>query len=238
MTCCDTNKEGTRDVNSCECVLLPRYGGLAWIAQILALIAIFFSLGYWFVFLLGIVCMALIQLIYCRRHNIGCLYLYVAIAAVCGLCFLANALFIFRDWRGKEHCWGIMFPQQDNDSLYYDYTNDTWEKPVNDYDGCHWALWGSMNLVGGILWACTALCLCCHTWSGRHEKLQELLYATPEPVAVLEIPTRPSDTPQPQTETVAIQPVEVEVEAEPRVEDAPILSGSAVVLVSEADNKV
>ena len=172
--------------------------------------------------------MGLIQVIYCCRHRKGCLWTYVAFAAMCALLYLANASTIFRFWSSEPTCWGILFPEAD-------VTNE-----------CQWILWGTMNALAGTFWLCTALCLCFHLLGNRHDQLLAEMYTIPpvEATMVLSVAEAPvTSEPSADLELAATQPVaEVTaqlVEVDTPLGNVPIISGNNVVLVSNestADN--
>lgn len=147
-------------------------------AQGLAIVAIFFSWGFWVTGLLGFAAFVMLQVAWCCRMN------------KCGL--IAAGVFACLDAAGCAAV-GIYllatFAGEDDDSYYY-YSED--DDTVFYYDSSAATAWGVVCLIGAFLWTGVGVCtfvFACSRLERLNQKARSEKEANETPVVV--VPDQP-----------------------------------------------
>lgn len=156
--CCDKNRDNS------ICICLPYVDGFMIAAQVISIIAFLISWLWWVTFVVGLICLVLLQLLWCCRQNKIGLYISAGISALAGVtCTIAGIVMIIV-W--KDQAWCSIFTLTDGYSYYDDYSNYS-----NDY--CSEESWAVAAFVTAVLWFSTTGCILYFIKSGRHAKWEE-----------------------------------------------------------------
>jgi len=170
MGCCNKIKEGDRDylegVEPCcvrgkRCVCLPYDDPFLMTAQILTIVAVFFSWVWWVSFIISFVGLVLYQVLWCCRQNGGSLYGSAAAAGVTALSHLGAGIYVLVAFRFPKKSFCSPFDLWSTKSDYHN----------NDY--CREKLWATIAFVCTALWAAAFACLVHFVRSGRHAKWEK-----------------------------------------------------------------
>jgi len=151
----------------------PYVDGYMITAQIISIVAFVISWLWWVTFIVGGICLVLLQVIWCCRQNKIGLYISAGISFVAAItCTIAGIIMIVV-WKDKKECyiWHLDYDDDDDwrESEYY-YR----EKP----DYCEEGIWAVVAFVTALLWFATSGCILYFVKSGRHTKWEEKLQAT------------------------------------------------------------
>jgi len=167
--CCDHHHS---DVSICKC--LPYVDGYMITAQIISIVAFLISWLWWVTFIVGGICLVLLQVIWCCRQNKIGLYISAGISFVAAItCTVAGIVMIIL-WKDNVYCqiWLLTDGYDGND--YYTPDKGYPEKP----DYCEEGIWAAVAFVTALLWFATSGCILYFVKSGRHTKWEEKLQAT------------------------------------------------------------
>jgi len=182
-TCCgrkrraENNDDG--ELEACcggqRCVCFPYDDGYMIAAQIISIVAFLVSWIWWVTFLIGLGCMATLQIMWCCRPNkIGVLASSGLAVLASAMCFVAGIIMLVL-WKDKRYCEVFVFDgsgSYDDDysgsyySNYYLTPNPAYEHP----DYCREGAWSIVAFVTGIMWFAVAGCIFYFVKSGRHAK--------------------------------------------------------------------
>jgi len=134
------------------------------VAQIISIFAFLVSWIWWLTFLIGLVCMAILQIIWCCRQNkIGLLASSGLAALASVMCFVAGIIMLVL-WKDKRYCQIFVFDSNHSwkdDDDFYDYQR---------HDHCREGAWSIVAFFTGIMWFTVAGCIFYFVKSGRHAK--------------------------------------------------------------------
>ena len=184
MGCCNKDNEKTPDdVDTCcgirgkRCICLPYDDGFAILAQILTIIALFFSWIWWPTLIISILGMILFQIFWCCRQTSCSLYLPTAVAAIASLASLNVAIYAFVRMRSASYCIPFVMYQSkyifDDDALLT-LNDDEYINYLRNLDDCREKTWGIIATICSALWAAAAICLFWFVKSGRHARWEEI----------------------------------------------------------------
>jgi hypothetical protein len=163
MGCCNRYKVDDTDipVQSCcsvrgkRCFCLPYDDPWMITAQILTMIAPFFSWVWWPTLIINIVGLVMFQVPWFCRQTEGLLYGSAAVAGLTALCQLGLGIYVLVAWN---------FPKKSYCETFFLYSSaNSW---IND--SCQEEIWGTSAIVCAVLWAATFGCLVHFIRSGRH----------------------------------------------------------------------
>jgi len=175
---CGCNKENNddgereRELETCcggqRCVCFPYDDGYMIAAQIISIVAFLVSWIWWVTFLIGLGCMATLQIMWCCRPNkIGVLASSALAMLASVMCFVAGIIMLIL-WKDKRYCEVFVFDGSGTrDDDYYDYYDDDTYR-LRDY--CREGAWSIVAFVTGIMWFAVAGCIFYFVKSGRHAK--------------------------------------------------------------------
>jgi len=160
------------DVRICKC--LPYVDGYMITAQIISIVAFLISWIWWVTFIVGGICLVLLQVIWCCRQNKIGLYISAGISFVAAItCTIAGIVMIVV-WKDKRYCeiWRLT----DDDDYNNNWTPSEYQPTRPDY--CKEGIWAVVAFGTALLWFATSGCILYFVKSGRHTKWEEKLQAT------------------------------------------------------------
>jgi Zn-dependent protease with chaperone function len=168
MGCWNNNKVEDTDipVQSCcsvrgkRCFCLPYDDPFMITAQILAILAIFFSWVWWPTLIINIVGLVMFQVPWFCRQTEGVLHGSAAVAGLTALCQLGVGIYLLVAFRFPKKSDCIKFELKSNSSRF-----------PNDY--CSEEIWGTIAIACAVLWAAAFGCLVHFVRSGRHAKWEK-----------------------------------------------------------------
>ena len=146
----------------------PYEDGYMIAAQVLSIIAFLMSWIWWVTFIIGLVCMVVLQCIWCcRQKDVKALNVTMAFSAVAGsYCVMAGILMLVL-WKDRKYC-----------SIFI-MTNDySYASGKNDY--CKEGYWAFVAFFDAVLWFTTSGCIYSFVKSGRHAAWEQKLQAVDE----------------------------------------------------------
>jgi len=174
MACCNDDgccgsRNGTRRT---LCMCLPYEDAYMIAAQVISIIAFLISWIWWVTFIIGLVCMVVLQLLWCcRQKDTNGLYASMGLSAVAGICCAVAGILMLVLWKDKPWC-SIFVLFEDDDDDY-----------VRDYDYCKEGYWAVVSFVDAVLWFVTGGFIYYFVKSGRHATWEQKLQALDETTA-------------------------------------------------------
>jgi len=159
------------DVRICKC--LPYVDGYMITAQIISIVAFLISWIWWVTFIVGGICLVLLQVIWCCRQNKIGLYISAGISFVAAItCTIAGIVMIVV-WKDKRYCeiWRLT----DDDDYNNNWTPSEYQPTRPDY--CKEGIWAVVAFGTALLWFATSGCILYFVKSGRHTKWEEKIQA-------------------------------------------------------------
>jgi len=142
------------------CICLPSSDRYMITAQILSIVACLVSYFWWLTFLIGLVCLILLQSIWCCGKNRTGLYISAGISFMAAVTCIFGGIRMIVSWKGNVWC----------DVFFFGYGYE-------DDDECKEVKWAIVAFVAATLWFVTSGCILYFVKSGRHSKWEEKVQA-------------------------------------------------------------
>jgi len=189
MGCCSEESSGSGGCCGCGgcgqkretsmCMCLPYKDGFMISAQIISIIAFLISWLWWVTFILGLISLALLQIVWCCRQSKIGLFVSVGISTLAGItCTIAGIVMIVV-WKDQEYC--SVFTLTEGDDYYDNYVAPIYDdgytgyriRPPVRYDYCDEQTWAVVAFVTAALWFSTSGCILFFVGSGRYAIWEE-----------------------------------------------------------------
>ena len=146
----------------------PYADGYMIAAQVLSIIAFLMSWIWWVTFIIGLVCMVVLQCIWCcRQKGAKVLNVTMAFSAVAGIyCVMAGILMLVL-WKDRKYC-----------SIFI--MNNDYSYAFGKKDLCKEGYWAFVAFFDAVLWFTTSGCIYSFVKSGRHAAWEQKLRAVDE----------------------------------------------------------